>query len=113
MRRLTPFTTLALAGILAATTGCEGTIDRLKANYAARQGNDAYKTNDFSRAIEWYRYANYLNPDLDLAYYHTALAYMAEYKPGSKHPKKFVSSHRYGTEKWGSLDSNQDLLVFS
>jgi tetratricopeptide (TPR) repeat protein len=87
MRRINPIATLALVGILAATTGCEGTIDHLRANYAAGQGNDAYKTNDFSRAIEWYRYANYLNPDLDLAYYHTALAYMAIYRPGSQHPK--------------------------
>ncbi len=87
MRRINPIATLALAGILAATTGCEGIIDHLRANYAARQGNDAYKVNEFSRAIEWYRYANYLNPDLDLAYYHTALSYMAIYRPGSKHPK--------------------------
>jgi len=87
MRRITPLATLALAGVLMMTTGCEGTYDNLRANYAARMGNDAYKANDFPRAIEWYRYANYLNPDLDLAYYHTALAYMAEYKPGSKHPQ--------------------------
>lgn len=99
MRRITPLATLALAGILATTTGCEGTIDRLKANYAARQGNDAYKANDFPRAIEWYRYANYLNPDLDLAYYHTALAYMAIYKPGSKHPKDV----RYSEEAIANL----------
>lgn len=99
MRRMTPIATLAFAGILLATTGCEGTIDRLRANYAARQGNDAYKTNDFQRAIEWYRYANYLNPDLDLAYYHTALAYMAIYKPGSKHPKDV----RYSEEAIANL----------
>jgi tetratricopeptide (TPR) repeat protein len=99
MRRLTPFATLALAALLAATTGCEGTIDRLRANYAARQGNDAYKVNDFPRAIEWYRYANYLNPDLDLAYYHTALAYMAIYKPGSMHPKDV----RYSEEAIANL----------
>jgi len=99
MRRLTPFATLALAGLLATTIGCEGTIDRLKANYAARQGNDAYKANDFPRAIEWYRYANYLNPDLDLAYYHTALAYMAIYKPGSTHPKDV----RYSEEAISNL----------
>jgi len=86
MRRFVPLAMLALAGLLTVTTGCEGTIDGLRANYAARQGNDAYKANDFQRAIEWYRYANYLNPDLGLAYYHTALAYMALYKPGSKHP---------------------------
>jgi tetratricopeptide (TPR) repeat protein len=78
---------LLFALLPAATIGCEGTIDRLRANYAARQGNDAYKANNFPRAIEWYRYASYLNPDLDLAYYHTALAYMAIYRPGSKHPK--------------------------
>lgn len=99
MRRIAPFATLALAGLLTVTTGCEGTIDRLKANYAARQGNDAYKANDFPRAIEWYRYANYLNPDLDLAYYHTALAYMAEYKPGSKHPRDV----RYSNEAIANL----------
>ena len=118
MRRLTPFATLALAGLLVATTGCEGTIDRLKANYAARQGNDAYKANDFPRAIEWYRYANYLNPDLDLAYYHTALAYMAIYKPGSQHPKDV----RYSNEAIANLlrylrlnpdneDATNDLLT--
>ena len=72
MRRTHPLAVLALAGVLLATSGCSGSIDRLRANYAARQGNDAYKANDFLKAIEWYRYATYLNPDLAIAYYHTA-----------------------------------------
>ena len=79
--------TLLLTATLVATTGCQGQIARLKANYAAKQGNELYKAQDFLTAIEWYRYATYLNPDLDLAYYHSALAYLALYKPGSKHPK--------------------------
>jgi len=79
--------TLLLTATLAASTGCQGQIASLKANYAAKQGNQLYKGQDFLGAIEWYRYATYLNPDLDLAYYHSALAYMALYRPGSKHPK--------------------------
>jgi tetratricopeptide (TPR) repeat protein len=78
---------LLLAGLLLGTTACQGTLNRLKANYAAKQGNQFYKEQDFLKAVEWYRYATYLNPDLDLAYYNTALAYMALYRPGSKHPK--------------------------
>ncbi len=79
---------LALAGLLVAlATGCGGTINRLKANYAAKQGNDFYKVGDYLRAIEWYRYATYLNPELTIAYYHAGLAYMGDYKPGSRHPK--------------------------
>jgi tetratricopeptide (TPR) repeat protein len=78
---------LVLGSILLATTGCQGQFNRLKANYAAKQGNEFYKAQDFLKAIEWYRYSTYLNPDLDLAYYHSALAYMALYRPGSKHPK--------------------------
>ncbi len=76
---------LALAGLLLGGTGCSGAVDRLKANHAARQGNEQYKVNEFLKAIEWYRYATYLNPDLGLAYYHTALSYMAIYRPGSQH----------------------------
>ena len=78
---------LLLAGLLLAATACADPIYSLRANYAARQGNDFYKAGDFKKAIEWYRYATYLNPDLDIAYYHAALANMALYKPGSRHPK--------------------------
>ena len=78
---------LVVAGLLVVTVGCQGTIDRLRANYAAKQGNDFYKAGDYLKAIEWYRYSSYLNPDLDKAYYHAALAYMALYRPGSMHPK--------------------------
>jgi tetratricopeptide (TPR) repeat protein len=74
-------------GVLVSGTGCQGTLARLKANYATKQGNEAYKAQDFLRAIEWYRYATYLNADLDLAYYNSALSYLALYRPGSKHPK--------------------------
>lgn len=82
------FAASALAlSLLLGTTGCQGVVNRLKANYAAKQGNEFYKAQDFLKAVEWYRYATYLSPDLDLAYYHTALAYMALYRPGSKHPK--------------------------
>jgi tetratricopeptide (TPR) repeat protein len=49
--------------------------------------------------VEWYRYATYLNPDLELAYYHSALAYLALYKPGSKHPKDL----RYAQEALKNL----------
>ena len=78
---------LALAAVLGTATGCQNTIYKLKANYAVKQGNDFYKADNFLQAIQWYRYATYLNPDLDIAYYHAGLAYLAEYKPGSKHPK--------------------------
>jgi len=77
----------AVAGLLLAGTGCSGLIDEMKANYAVKQGNDLYKAQDYLKAIQWYRYAQYLNPELPLAYYHAGLAYLGEYKPGSKHPK--------------------------
>ena len=79
--------TALVLGALVSTTGCQGTFNRLKANYATKQGNEAYKAQDFLKAIEWYRYATYLNSDLDIAYYHSALSYLALYRPGSKHPK--------------------------
>jgi tetratricopeptide (TPR) repeat protein len=78
---------LALVGVLAGVTGCQGTADWLKANYAVKQGNVFYKAGNYLKAIEWYRYATYLNPDLTVAYQNTAFAFMGEYKPGSKHPK--------------------------
>ncbi len=68
-------------------TGCETVVNRLKANYAVKQGNDLYKAQGYLKSIEWYRYATYLNPDLEVAYKNAAFAYMGEYKPGSKHPK--------------------------
>ena len=78
---------LLAVSALVGSTGCQVQFNKLKANYAAKQGNESYKAQDFLKAVEWYRYATYLNPDLDLAYYHSALAYMALYRPGSKHPK--------------------------
>ncbi len=88
-----------LAAALLAATGCQGTIDGLRANYAAKQGNDFYKAGDYSKAIEWYRYSTYLNPELAIAYYHAALAYMALYRPGSMHPK----DARYAEEAINNL----------
>jgi tetratricopeptide (TPR) repeat protein len=77
-------------GVLVTATGCGGTITRLRANFAAKQGNDFYKAQDFVKAAQWYRYALYLNPDLPIAYHNAGLAYMALYKPGSSHPKDIL-----------------------
>ncbi len=90
-RRLTA---LAFAALALAATGCQGTVDRLKANFAAKQGNDFYKAQDFQKAVEWYRYSLYLNPDLPIAYHNNGLAYMGLYKPGSKHPKDLYFSQQ-------------------
>src|SRR5882672_12788483 len=87
MRGRTFMVAAALGGLVLGAAGCQGTIDRLHANYAVKQGDDFYKAQDFPKAIEWYHYGIYLNPYLALAYYHTALANMALYKPGSHHPK--------------------------
>jgi tetratricopeptide (TPR) repeat protein len=78
---------LLLAGALLFGTGCESVVRRLKANYAAKQGNDFYRAQDFGKAVQWYRYSTYLNPDLPIAYLNAGLSYMALYKPGSRHPK--------------------------
>ena len=78
---------LAVAALGIAGTGCQGTVDHLKANFAAKQGNDFYKAQDFQKAVEWYRYSLYLNPELPIAYHNAGLAFMGLYKPGSKHPK--------------------------
>jgi len=83
-----------LAVLILTGTGCEGTIDRLKANYAAREGNDFYKGQDFDKAVQWYRYSLYLNPELPIAYHNAGLAYMALYKPGSHHPKDLYYSQQ-------------------
>jgi tetratricopeptide (TPR) repeat protein len=74
--------------------GCQGTVNRLKANFAAKQGNDYYKAQDFDRAVQWYRYSTYLNPELPIAYHNAGLAYMALYKPGSQHPKDLFYSQK-------------------
>ena len=87
LRRKALLTVLAISGVLSVLTGCQSTLDHIKANYAVKQGNDLYKAEGYLKAIDWYRYATYLNPDLDIAYKNTAFAYMGEYKPGSKHPK--------------------------
>ncbi len=118
MRRRDRAAFLALAGLLLSGNGCQSTVRFLKANYAVKQGNDLYKAQDYPRAIEWYRYASYLNPDLDLAYYHAAFAYMGEYKPGSKHPKDIRYSEgainnlkRYLTYHPDSQDASNYLLT--
>ncbi len=96
---------LALLGVLASVTGCQGTADWLKANYAVKQGNVFYKAGNYLKAIEWYRYATYLNPDLTVAYQNTAFAFMGEYKPGSKHPKDL----RYSQ---GAIDNLKRYLTY-
>jgi tetratricopeptide (TPR) repeat protein len=83
-----------LAVLVLAGTGCQGTINRLKANYAAKQGNEFYKAAEYDRAVQWYRYSTYLNPDLPIAHHNAGLAYMALYKPGSRHPKDLLYSQR-------------------
>ena len=87
MRRRHLIPGLALLVLSLAGTGCESTLDHLKANFAAKQGNDLYKAQDFQKATEWYRSSLYLNPELPIAYHNAGLAYMALYKPGSHHPK--------------------------
>jgi tetratricopeptide (TPR) repeat protein len=97
-----------LAGLILTSTGCQGMIDRLKANYAVKQGNDFYKAQDFLKAVEWYRYATYLNPDLPIAYYNTGLAYVALYKPGSRHPKdlRYAEEAIENLQRYLNFDSN-------
>jgi len=87
MRRNRLASGVAIVALSLLGTACEGTLDKLKANYAAKEGNDFYKGQDFDKATQWYRYALYLNPELPIAYHNAGLAYMALYKPGSKHPK--------------------------
>ncbi len=94
MRRDRLVVVLALSALLLSGTGCEGTIDHLKANFAAKQGNDLYKAQDYQKAVEWYRYSLYLNPELPIAYHNAGLAYMALYKPGSRHPKDVYYSQQ-------------------
>jgi tetratricopeptide (TPR) repeat protein len=97
-----------LAVLILTGTGCQGMIDRLKANYAVKQGNDFYKAQDFLKAVEWYRYATYLNPDLPIAYYNTGLAYVALYKPGSMHPKdlRYAEEAIENLQRYLNFDSN-------
>src|SRR3989442_8262192 len=44
---------LALLTLCLAGMGCEGIVDHLKANFAAKQGNDLYKAQDYQKAVEW------------------------------------------------------------
>src|SRR2546425_1600855 len=94
MRRQRLVPGLAVLVLSLAGTGCEGTLDHLKANFAAKQGNDFYKGQDFQKATEWYRYSLYLNPELPIAYHNAGLAFMALYKPGSHHPKDLYYSQQ-------------------
>ena len=106
---------LGLALLSLAGTGCESTIDHLKANFAAKQGNDFYKGADFQKATEWYRYSLYLNPELPIAYHNAGLAFMALYKPGSHHPKDLYYSQQaidHLTRFLGEDAKNQLLTVY-
>jgi tetratricopeptide (TPR) repeat protein len=94
MRWHRPVVGAALLAVLLTVPGCESTVDHLKANFAAKQGNDLYKAQDFQKAVEWYRYSLYLNPELPIAYHNAGLAYMALYKPGSRHPKDLYYSQQ-------------------
>ncbi len=105
MRRDRLAVALSLSALVLAGTGCEGTIDHLKANFAAKQGNDLYKAGDYQKAVEWYRYSLYLNPELPIAYHNAGLAFMALYKPGSRHPKDLYYSQQ-------SIDHLQRFLRF-
>ncbi|HMD31348.1 MAG TPA: hypothetical protein VKG84_05530 [Candidatus Acidoferrales bacterium] len=73
-------TALALAAVLSfAATGC----NKLKARDMLNKGVQAYKANQFDSAVEKFKEAKELDPDLKTARLYLATAYANLYVPGS------------------------------
>ena len=84
-------TALALAVSLSlAATGC----NKLKARDMLNKGVQAYKANQYDKAIEQFKTATELDPDLKTARLYLATAYANLYVPGSPDPANLDHAHQ-------------------
>jgi len=72
----------ALAAMVLATTGC----DKLRARDQLNKGVQAYKASRFEQAVEHFKNANQLDPNLTVAKLYLATACVAQYVPGGDSP---------------------------
>jgi len=88
-RRLGTALAIAAAFSLAAT-GC----NKLKARDMLNKGVQAYKANQYDKAIEQFKTATELDPDLKTARLYLATAYANLYVPGSPDPANLDHAHQ-------------------
>jgi tetratricopeptide (TPR) repeat protein len=74
---------LLTAGLLLAATGC----DKLKARDHINQGIASYKSAKYSDAVEHFKQAIALDPELPSAQVYLATAYMVQWIPGAESPE--------------------------
>ncbi|MDQ6663620.1 MAG: tetratricopeptide repeat protein [Acidobacteriota bacterium] len=70
----------ALAAVVLGSAGCA----QLKARDALNRGSAAFKANQFSQAVEYFKTAVQIDPNLEAARLYLATAYMAQYIPGAE-----------------------------
>ncbi|MGI8988175.1 MAG: tetratricopeptide repeat protein [Bryobacteraceae bacterium] len=70
----------ALAALALGSAGCA----QLKARDALNRGSTAFKANQFSQAVEYFKTAVDIDPNFDVARLYLATAYMAQYIPGAE-----------------------------
>jgi len=84
-------TALAIAAAISlAATGC----NKLKARDMLNKGVQAYKANQFDKAIEQFKTATELDPDLKTARLYLATAYANQYVPGSPDAANLDHAHQ-------------------
>jgi len=71
-----------VAAMMLATTGC----DKLRARDQLNKGVQAYKASRFEQAVEHFKNANQLDPNLTVAKLYLATACVAQYVPGGDSP---------------------------
>jgi tetratricopeptide (TPR) repeat protein len=83
MKRRNVLSVLIVMLLALSSFGCR----EFQAKVAIKQGNQAYGAKKYDEAIQKYRYALKLAPNIHMIHLNMALAYMAMYVPGSTQPK--------------------------
>src|SRR5438046_1705937 len=83
MKRRNYFSILILSLSILSLISCNS----FKAKMEVKKGNELYEAKKFEDAVERYKSALHLAPQLYTIWENMGLAYMALYVPGSTHPK--------------------------
>jgi tetratricopeptide (TPR) repeat protein len=99
------------AGLLLAATGC----DKLKARDHINQGIASYKSAKYADAVEHFKTAIALDPDLPSAQVYLATAYMVQWIPGAESPEniRFADMAKAEFNKALAKDANDKSALAS
>lgn len=92
----------ALGALALGSAGCA----QLKARDALNRGTTAFKANQFSQAVEYFKTAVDIDPNFDVARLYLATAYMAQYIPGAESKENLQNANAALEQFHKVLDKN-------